>query len=146
MKCSKVTSTPRGPLTVAMTPVEILQSKALFFVGTFIDLRTKKVRLRDVVIPSRLTSPSGSKVLANTNLIDLARVATNGWVVPLENPDALLVKVHCVGDIPKQSLIVACKYDDLHGLYPKAVAVETRGEGMNIFSHSIDKFTLLFTI
>ena len=73
----------------------------------------------------------------------LLEPATNGWVVPLENPDALVVnEVHCDGDnILKQALTVNYTCDDLQELYPGAVAVETESEGIDVSSLLIDNFT-----
>ena len=135
VKCSKAAASLEGSLKVAMKVVEILQPKAVIFVGTCIGLSSKKVSLGDVVIPSRLTAAVGSKVLATSHLGDLARDVTNKWVAPLENPDALEVKVHYGGNILKQSLTVGCTYDDLHELYPEAIAVETGSEGIDVCSH-----------
>ena len=132
VKCSKIAASPEGSLTVAMEAVEILQPEAVFFVGTCIGLSSKKVSLGDVVIPSRLTAAVGSKVLASPCLGDLARDVTSKWVAPLQNPDALEVKVHCGGSILKQSLTVDCTYDDLRKLYPDAIAVETESEGIDV--------------
>ena len=133
VKCSKEAASPEGSLTVAMKAVEILQPKAVFFVGTCIGLSSKKVSLGDVVIPSKLTAVVGSKVLASSRLGDLARDVTNKWVAPLRNPNAFEVKVHHGSNILKQSLTVDRTYDDLHELYPEAIAVET--EGIDVFSH-----------
>lgn len=138
VKCSKAAASPEGSLTVAIKAVEILQPKAVFCVGTCISLSSKKVRLGDVVIPSELTAAVGYKVLASSRLGDLARDVTNKWVAPLQNPDALEVKVHYGGNILKQSLTADCTYDDLLELYPEAIAVETESEGIDVFSHLID--------
>lgn len=138
VKCSKEAASPEGSLTVAMKAVEILQPKAVFFVGTCIGLSLKEVSLGDVVIPSKLTAAvlvSLAAVLVSPRLRNLARDVTNKWVAPLQNPDALEVKVHYGGNILKQSLTVDCTYDDLHRLYPEAIAVETESEGIDAFSH-----------
>ena len=135
VKCSKAAASSEGSLTVTMKAVEILQPKAVFFVGTCIGLSSKKVSLGDVVIPSRLTAAVGSKVFASPRLGDLARDVTNKWVAPLENPDTLKVKVHYDGNILKQPLTVDCTCDDLHELYPEAIAVETESQGIDVFSH-----------
>ncbi|XP_074628473.1 uncharacterized protein LOC141886255 isoform X5 [Acropora palmata] len=133
VKCSKEAASPEGSLTVAMKAVEILQPKAVFFVGTCIGLSSKKVSLGDVVIPSKLTAAVGSKVLASSRLGDLARDVTNKWVAPLQNPNALEVKVHHSSNILKQSLTVDHTSDDLHELYPEAIAVETEGISLEAY-------------
>ena len=136
-KCSEAAASPEGSLTtdMAMKAVEILQPKAVFFVGTCNGLSSKKVSLGDVVIPSSLTTAFGSKVFASPRLGDLAKDVTNQWVAPLQTPDSLEVKVHYGSNILKQSLTVDCTYDDLHELYPEAIAVETESEGIDVFSH-----------
>ncbi|XP_074628449.1 uncharacterized protein LOC141886248 isoform X8 [Acropora palmata] len=133
VKCSKEAASPEGSLTVAMKAVEILQPKAVFFVGTCIGVSSKKVSLGDVVIPSKLTAAVGSKVLASSRLGDLARDVTNKWVAPLQNPNALEVKVHHSSNILKQSLTVDHTSDDLHELYPEAIAVETEGISLEAY-------------
>ena len=135
VKCSKTAANPEGSLTNAMKAVEILHPKAVFFVGTCIGLSSKEVSLGDVVIPFKLTAAVGSKVLVSPRLRNLAGDVTNKWVAPLQNPDALEVKVHYGGNILKQSLTMDCTYDDLHELYPEAIAVETEREGIDVFSH-----------
>ena len=135
MKCSKAAATPVGSSRVLIKAVEILQPKAVFFVGTCVGLSSEKVSLGDVVIPSRLTASAGCQVLASPRLGDLAGDAINRWVAPLEKPDALEVKVHCDGDILKQSLTTEYTLDDLHELYPEAIAVETESEGIDVFSN-----------
>ena len=136
MKCSKGAATPVGSLTVKVVKaVEILQPKAVFFVGTCVGLSSEKVSLGDVVIPSTLTAAVGCKVLASPRLGDLVRDAIKRWAAPLKNPAALEVKVHCDGDILKKLLTMECTYDDLLELYPEAIAVETESEGIDVFSH-----------
>ena len=134
MKFSKAAATPLGSSTVVIKAVEILQPKAVFFVGTCVGLSSERVSLGDVVIPSRLTATAGCQVLASPRLGDLARDAIKRWAAPLENPDALEVKVHCDGDILKQSVTMECTLDDLHDLYPEAIAVETESEGIDVGS------------
>ena len=135
VKCYKEAASPEGSLTVAMKAVEILQPKAVFFVGTCIGLSSKKVSLGDVFIPSKLTAAVGSKVLASSRLGDLARDVANKWEAPLQNRNALEVKLHYGSNILKQSLTVDRTCNDLHELYPEAIAVETDSEGIDVFSH-----------
>ena len=135
MKCSKAAATPVGSSTAVIKAVKILRPKAVFFVGTCVGLSSEKVSLGDVVIPSRLTAAAGCKFLASPRLGDLARDALDRWVAPLENPDALEVKVHCDGDILKQSVTMEYTLDDLYELYPEAIAVDTESEGIDVFSN-----------
>lgn len=135
MKCSKAAATPVGSSTMVIKAVKILRPKAVFFVGTCVGLSSEKVSLGDVVIPSRLTAAAGCNVLASPRLGDLARDAIDRWIAPLENPDALEVKVHCNGDILKQSVTMEYTLADLHELYPEAIAVDTESEGIDVFSN-----------
>ena len=86
VKFSKAAASLEGSLTGEMKAVEILQPKAVFFVGTCIGLTSKKVSLVDVVIPSALTAAVGSKVLTSPRLGDLAIDVTSKWDAPLQSP------------------------------------------------------------
>ncbi|XP_015774188.1 PREDICTED: uncharacterized protein LOC107352365 isoform X1 [Acropora digitifera] len=123
-------ATPGGSLTVVQNAVRILRPKAVFSVGTCISLGLEKARIGDVVISSRLTTTEGFKTPGSPLLGNLARDAPYGWEAPLKQPDEWEIKVHCNGDILSQSLRDKCQYDDICEQYPKAIAIETEGEGV----------------
>ncbi|XP_068693978.1 NLR family CARD domain-containing protein 3-like [Montipora foliosa] len=114
--------------TAVKNAVSILRPKAVFLVGTCSGLSSDKVKLGDVVVSAKLTTPAGFKIPVSPHLGDLVSDAPFGWVAPLENPDELEVKVHCDGDILSQA--EWCKVADLQKQYPEAIAVETGGEGV----------------
>ncbi|XP_074608141.1 uncharacterized protein LOC141860865 isoform X5 [Acropora palmata] len=130
MSCSKGSATPRGSLTVAQSAIRVLQPKAVVSVGICTSLVSEKVRMGDVVIPSKLISAEGLCTPISPCFGDLARDAPYGWVAPLKNQGELEVKVHCDGDILSQSLTEKCQYDDIFKHYPGAVASDTEGKGV----------------
>ena len=134
MNCSKGAAAPGGSLTVVLNAVRVLQPKAVFSVGTCISLGLEKARMGDVVISSKLTTAEGFKT-PGSPLGNLVQDAPYGWYAPLKNPDEWEVKVHCDGDILSQSLREKCQNVNICEQYPKAVAIETEGEG--IFSLKI---------
>ena len=129
MKCSKGAAVPGGSLTAVKNAVRTLRPKAVFSVGTCSGLSSDKIKLGDVVVSSKLTTPAGFKTPVSRHLGSLVRDAHCGWIAPLENRDELEVKVHCDSDILSQTQAVKCGWDDLHFQYPEAIAVETEGEG-----------------
>ncbi|XP_068748892.1 nucleotide-binding oligomerization domain-containing protein 2-like isoform X2 [Montipora capricornis] len=126
--CAKGSVVPGGCSAAVKNAVRVLRPKAVFLVGTCRGLSSGKVKLGDVVVSAKLTTPAGFKIPVSAHLGNLVRDAPFGWVAPLENPDELEVKVHCDGDI--LSLAEWCKVSDLQKQYPEAIAVETEGEGV----------------
>ncbi|XP_068738756.1 NLR family CARD domain-containing protein 3-like [Montipora capricornis] len=126
--CRKGSVVPGGSSTAVKNAVRVLKPKAVFLVGTCSGLSSDKVKLGDVVVSAKLTTPAGFKIPVSPHLGDLVSDAPFGWVAPLENPDELEVKVHCDGDILSQA--EWCKVADLQKQYPEAIAVETGGEGV----------------
>ena len=128
--CSKGAETPAGSLTVLPKASRELGPKAVFLVGTCISLTLEKVKMGDVVISSKLSTPDGYKTPVSPLLGSLALDAPNGWVAPLENPGELELKVHSSGDILSQSLTKTCRDYDICEQYPEAIAIETEGRGI----------------
>ncbi|XP_068733206.1 NLR family CARD domain-containing protein 4-like isoform X2 [Montipora capricornis] len=137
MKCFKGAAVPWGSLTAVKNAVRALRPKAVFSVGTCSGLSSDKIKLGDVVVSSKLTTPAGFKTPVSRHLGSLVRDAHCGWIAPLENRDELEVKVHCDSDILSQTQAVKCGWDDLHFQYPEAIAVETEGEG--VFAAAYDE-------
>ncbi|XP_068673510.1 NLR family CARD domain-containing protein 3-like [Montipora foliosa] len=133
-KCSKGAAGPGESLTSVKNAVRVLRPKAVFSVGTCSGLSPDKVKLGDVVVSSKLTTP-GFKTPVSRHLGDLVRDAPCGWVAPLENPGELKVKVHCDSDVLSQA--VKCGCDDLQKQHPEAIAVETEGQG--VFAAAYDE-------
>ncbi|XP_068748835.1 NLR family CARD domain-containing protein 3-like isoform X2 [Montipora capricornis] len=133
--CAKGSVVPGGSSAAVKNAVRVLRPKAVFLVGTCRGLTSDKVKLGDVVVSAKLTTPAGFKIPVSSHLGDLVRDAPFGWVAPLENPDELEVKVHCDGDILSQA--EWCKVADLQKQYPESIAVETEGEG--VFAAAYDE-------
>ena len=121
-----------GSLTMVFcNAVRFLRPKAVFSVGTGISFGWEKARMGDVVISSRLVTTEGFKTPASPRLGSHAQDAPYGWEAPLKHPDERQIKVHCNGDILSQSLIrEKCQFVNIREQYPKAVAIETEGEGI----------------
>ena len=130
VSCSKGSLIPGGSLPKVQSAIRVLQPRAVVSVGICTSLISEKVRMGDVVIPSKLISVDGSfHTPLSPRFSDLARDAPYGWAAPLKNQGELEVKVHRDGDILSQSLTEECRYDDIIKQYPGAVASETEGTG-----------------
>ena len=131
MSCSKESLIPGGSLPKVQSAIRLLQPKAVVSVGICTSLVSEKVRMGDVVIPSKLIYADGSfHTPLSPRFGDLARDAPYGWTAPLKNQGELEVKVHRVGDMLSQSLTERCRYDDIIKEYPGTVASETEGKGI----------------
>ena len=125
MNCSIGFATP-----LVQSAIGVLQPKAVVSVGICTSLISGKVRMGDVVIPSKLIFADGYSIPVSQRFSGLARDAPYGWVAPLKNRGELEVKVHCDCDILSQSLSDKHRYDDISEQYPRAVASETEGKGI----------------
>ena len=131
ISCSKESSNPGGSLPKVQSAIRVLQPKAVVSVGICISLVSEKVRMGDVVIPSKLIYTDGSfHTPLSPRFGDLARDAPYGWAAPLKNQGELEVKIHRDGDILSQSLTERCQHDDIIKQYPGAVAIQTEGKGI----------------
>ncbi|XP_015758966.1 PREDICTED: uncharacterized protein LOC107338244 isoform X2 [Acropora digitifera] len=123
--CSKGSTVPGGPLPKVQTAMRILQPKAVVSVGICSSLVPEKVKMGDVVIPSKLISADGSfHVPVSPRFNGLVQDAPYGWVAPLKNQGELEVKVHRDGDVLSQSMTGKSRCDILKQ-YPGAVASGT---------------------
>ena len=136
MKCSKGSAVPGGSLTVVKNAVVGLRPKVVFSVGACSGLNRGKVKLGDVVVSSRLTT-AVYKTPSSRDIGALIRHAADGWNAPLENPDALEVRVHCDGDVLSRLEAVG---ENIIQRCPEAIAVEMEGEGESLNSLSDDYF------
>lgn len=125
MRSSKGSSAPGGSQTVVNNAVPVLRPKAVFSVGACSGLDRRKVKLGDVAVASKLTT-AVYKTPASRDVSNLIRHAADGWKPPLENPDALGVRVHCNGDVLSRPDGVG---KDFIQRWPDATAVEMEGEG-----------------
>ena len=110
--------------------MRILQPKAVVSVGFCTSLDPEKVKMGDVVIPSKLIFAEGSfHVPVSPRFSGLVQDAPYGWVAPLKNPGELEFEIHRDGDILSQSLTGKSRSDILKQ-YPGAVASETECKGI----------------
>ena len=128
VRCSKESSDPGGPQTVAKNAVTLLRPKATFLVGFCYSLNPDKAQLGDVVISSKLTTDF-HKTPVSRDVGNLVRSAADGWEAPLENPEAQDVNVHCDGEILSCSDLIGAEQQCQS--HPGAIAVEMGGKGEN---------------
>lgn len=125
MRSSKGSAVPGGSLTISINAVRLLRPKGVFLVGACSGLNRDKVKLGDVVVSSKLTT-AVYKTPVSRNVSNLIRHAADGWQAPLENPDALEVRVHSDGDVLSRPEGVG---EDITQRCPETIAVEMEGEG-----------------
>ncbi|XP_078372057.1 uncharacterized protein LOC144655634 isoform X2 [Oculina patagonica] len=133
MKCCKGSAVPGGSLTVVKNAVRILRPKSVFSVGACSGLNRGKVKLGDVVVSSRLMTPT-HKTPASRDIGTLIRHAADGWKAPLAKPDALEVRVHCDGEFLSSPEVIS---EDTIQQYPDAIAIEREGEGIFAAAHDL---------
>ena len=123
--------------------VEVLQPKAVFWVGFCAGLKEDKVKSGDVVISSKLRTYVREKVTEKItidqniavplykNLLDLLTTADYGWNPPLKDEEELEVKVVKDGVILSGPKVVDNKIlrAKLVEQCPEATALEMEGEG-----------------
>ena len=130
MRCSKGSTIPGGPLPEILAAMRILQPKAVVSVGICSSLVPEKVKMGDVVIPSKLISAESSfHVPVSRRFNGLVQDAPYGWVAPFKNHGKLEVKLHRDGDFLSQSMTGKSRCDILKQ-YPGAVAIETECKGI----------------
>ena len=145
IRCSKGSAEPGGSSTAVKNAVKVLCPKAVFSVGTCSGLSPDKAKLGDVIVSSKLTTPSGFKTPVSRNVNLLIRHIDDGWVAPLENPDEREVRVHD-GDILSQRLAARSywTHEDVVQRYPEAIAFESEGEGKCFFEKLFASFVYQF--
>ena len=127
IKCSKGSVIPSGSLTVVKNAVRVLGPKAVISVGTCHGLNSEIIKIGDIVVSAKLTTPSFSTPVSR-NIGNLIKHASDGWKPPLENPDEWQVRVHCDADVLSLQEQVA-KSEQISKQFPSAVALEAEGEG-----------------
>lgn len=132
MKCYKGSTDPGSSLLAVQNAVRFLRPRAVFSVGACSGLNCKKTKLGDVVVSSKLITPS-YKTPPGRDVGNLIRHIADGWEVPLENPDEREVRVHCDGVVLNIQKSDSCgwPYEEIFKRYPEATAVEMEGGGKN---------------
>ncbi|KAL9965325.1 hypothetical protein ACROYT_G029112 [Oculina patagonica] len=138
MKCSKGSADPGSSLSVVKDAVRVLRPRAVFSVGACSGLSPGKTKLGDVVVSSKLITPS-YKTPPGRDIGNLIKHIADGWTAPLENPDEQEVRVHCDGvvlSIQKDDS-GGWQYEEIIQRYPEATAVEMEGRGLFAASHDL---------
>ena len=131
MKCSKGSADPGSSLPAVQNAVRVLRPRAVFSVGACSGLNCKKTRLGDVVVSSKLITPS-YKTPPGRDVGNLIRYIADGWKVPLEKPNQREVRVHSDGVfLSIQKSDGEWPYERIIQEYPEATAVEMEGGGKN---------------
>ncbi|XP_078380837.1 uncharacterized protein LOC144663686 isoform X2 [Oculina patagonica] len=138
MKCSKGSADPGSSLSVVKDAVRVLRPRAVFSVGACSGLNPGKTKLGDVVVSSKLITPS-YKTPPGRDIGNLIKHIADGWTAPLENPDEQEVRVHCDGvvlSIQKDDS-GGWQYEEIMQRYPEATAVEMEGRGVFAAAHDL---------
>ncbi|XP_078380833.1 uncharacterized protein LOC144663685 [Oculina patagonica] len=138
MKCSKGSADPGSSLSVVKDAVRVLRPRAVFSIGACSGLNPGKTKLGDVVVSSKLITPS-YKTPPGRDICNLIKHIADGWTAPLENPDEQEVRVHCDGvvlSIQKDDS-GGWQYEEIIQRYPEATAVEMEGRGLFAASHDL---------
>ena len=101
IKCSKRSVVPGGALPDVTNASRVLQPKAVISVGTCHVLNSENIKIGDILVSSKLTTPD-FRTPVSRNFGKLIRHASDGWKAPLENPDEWQVQVHCDVDVPSE--------------------------------------------
>lgn len=125
MRCLKGHDGPRGALSAAKDAIFLLKPKALFSVGACTGLNSTVVKLGDVVVSSKLITPT-FQIPPKRNINNLITDIAYGWKAPLQNAKGFNAKIH-TGVL--LSLSEANK--DIIRRYPEAIALEKDGGGEN---------------
>ncbi|KAL9965345.1 hypothetical protein ACROYT_G029134 [Oculina patagonica] len=128
MKCSKGSADPGSSLSVVKDAVRVLRPRAVFSVGACSGFNRGKTKLGDVVVSSKLITPS-YKTPPGRDIGNLIKHIADGWTAPLENPDEQEVRVHCDGVVLSIQKHVSggWQYEEIIQRYPEATAVEMEG-------------------
>ncbi|XP_022804744.1 protein NLRC3-like isoform X2 [Stylophora pistillata] len=127
MKCPKGLAGPRGSLSVFKDAILLLRPKAVFSVGACSVVNSRKVKLGDVVVSSKLIT-SAHKTPSSREINTLIKHVADGWKAPLQNADEYHTKVHC----HEMVLSISEVNKDIIGQHPEAIAVEMEGAGFHL--------------
>ncbi|KAL9965349.1 hypothetical protein ACROYT_G029138 [Oculina patagonica] len=138
MKCSKGSADPGSSLSVVKDAVRVLRPRAVFSVGACSGFNRGKTKLGDVVVSSKLITPS-YKTPPGRDIGNLIKHIADGWTAPLENPDEQEVRVHCDGVVLSIQKHVSggWQYEEIIQRYPEATAVEMEGRGVFAAAHDL---------
>ena len=130
-------------LSAVKMAIHHLRPRVAISVGYCSGLNKLKTKLGDVVIPVELTTYAneiglhgeeqftGTRRLVTRRFLRPINHVTDRWKAPLQSREVREVKVHSDGEILSgpEKVNTDTRRDQLVQLYPKAVAVEMKGEG-----------------
>ena len=141
VKCCSGAIGPGGSLITVRNAAKVLRPKAVISVGACCGLNSKKTKLGDVVVSSKLRTCASKEVIEhqaqssgncyiNRRFWDVIKNCADGWKAPLKNSEAQEVKVH-LGEVLSgpEDVRHELRRKELVELYPEAVAFEMEGEG-----------------
>ena len=131
IRCFKGSVVPGGSLSAVKDAITVLRPKATFSVGACKALNSRKVKLGDVVVSSKLLT-AAHKTPPGGNIGNLIRHVADGWMAPLQNPDEHKVNVHCgvvLSISEPDTCVTQCCFEDIIRQHPEAIAVEMEGGG-----------------
>ena len=145
---------PESYLSAVKKAITVLRPKVAISVGYCSGLNKLKTKLGDVVIPVEQTTYASEMVYGEEQFTGTRRLVSRrfrqpinrmayGWKAPLKSPEVQEVKVHSDGEILSgpEKVITVKRRDQLVRLYPRAVAVEMKGEGTVDAYRKIPKIT-----
>ena len=116
--------------------LNVLRPKGVISVGICSGLNPNKSSLGDVVLSKIVTTQShGMRSYVSRGFRNILWGAAHGWEPPLNSPGSQEIKVHCDGEFltgPEQ-ICVEWRRKEVSELHPKAIAIETEGEGELVF-------------
>ncbi|CAH3157823.1 unnamed protein product [Pocillopora meandrina] len=132
MRCSKGHDGPGGALSAAKDAILLLRPKALISVGACRGLNSKKVKLGDIVVSSKLITPA-FQIPPGRNMNKVIRNIADGWKPPLKNANGYKPKVH-LGAL----LSISEANKDIISRYPEAIGVEEEAGGFWTAAHDFN--------
>ncbi|PFX26711.1 E3 ubiquitin-protein ligase DZIP3 [Stylophora pistillata] len=133
MRCPKGLAVPGDFLSVLRDAISLLRPKVIFSVGACSGFNSRKVKLGDVVVSSKLIS-AAPKTPPSREIGNLIKYVADGWKAPLQNADEYNAKVHCDGVV----LSISEANKDMIGQHPEAIAVEMEGVGSHLFDFKME--------
>ena len=127
MKCYEGADVPGGSLITVMNAASLLQPKAIISVGACSGLDPENTKLGDVVVSAKIaTLDHEIRTFVSKRFLRVILHGGDGWKAP--HPS---IKVH-LGEFLSGSVLRAECLRNALERYPKAMAIETGGDGMYI--------------
>ena len=145
--CYEGASVPGGALMTVKNAAAELRPKAVIAVGACSSLNPHRANLGDVVVSSKVTTYASKVVKGNQEqstgmrsyvsggFLKIIKHAPCGFKPPLQDLQAHKIKVHCDGEFLSGPEVVCAEWrrKELAERHPRAIAIETEGEGELVF-------------